>query len=145
MYSVLVLELVILVLEANHQYSKILKASTRYSYSRTRRLNTRLHHCKFSTQFFLFFDKKLLFTEDTKSEFGYQICSRWIPNFHRIPNKKSGYQTSSLDTKLGSFWYPRMPPGNSALLLEQLNKLLRHSVLYNYCRYTNRPYNLWAV
>ena len=35
MYSLLVLELVILVLEANHQYSysKILKASTRYSYS----------------------------------------------------------------------------------------------------------------
>ena len=35
MHSVLVLELVILVLEANHQYSysKILKASTRYSYS----------------------------------------------------------------------------------------------------------------
>ena len=44
MYSVLVLELVILVLEANRQYShsKILKASTRYSYSKVEYSNPSL-------------------------------------------------------------------------------------------------------
>ena len=49
MYSVLVLELVILVLEANHQYlySKILSASWLVG-TRTRRLSTRLHHLNLS-------------------------------------------------------------------------------------------------